>query len=209
MAGTPHELIPTQDTLLQKMQNLQDQSSWKRFFDTYRNLIYGVAVKGGLTPSEAEDVVQETMASVVKHIQGFKYDPAIGSFKAWLLNMTRWRITDQLRKRGPQVPYPEFSEETDLGHGKVNDAMDHAVPELEKLWDAEWEKNLLDAAMTRVKRDLNPKHFQIFDCYVNKGWTPERVAKAFDVPVGQVFLAKHRVTEQIKQEVARLSREMD
>jgi len=208
MANTPPELIPTHESLLNKIKDPLDQSSWRRFFDTYRKLIYGVAVKGGLTSAEAEDVVQETMASVVKHMPAFKYDPAIGSFKAWLLNMTRWRITDQLRKRGPQAPYPEASEETDPGHSKMNDAPDYMLPELEKLWDAEWEKALMDAAITRVKRNLNPKHYQIYDCYVNKGWTPERVGKAFDVPVGQVFVAKHRVTELIKEEVARLQKDL-
>ena len=95
------ELIPTRATLIQRLKNWQDQSSWQDFFDTYWKLIYHVALKGGLSEAEAEDVVQETMISVARHMPTFKYDPAIGSFKAWLLNMTRWRITDQLRQRGP------------------------------------------------------------------------------------------------------------
>src|SRR5580692_1956052 len=101
MEQLAEELIPTRTTLLLRLKDWQDQSGWQDFFDTYWNLIYGVAIKGGLTPMEAEDVVQETMISVAKHMPGFKYDPAIGSFKGWLLTMTRWRMTDQLRKRGP------------------------------------------------------------------------------------------------------------
>src|ERR1700733_12594936 len=116
MATTPDELIPTRATLIQRLKDWQDQSSWQDFFDTYWNLIYGVAVKGGLNPAEAEDVVQETMVSVAKHMPGFQYDPKIGSFKAWLLNMTRWRITDQLRRRGPQVESAEREDENGPGH---------------------------------------------------------------------------------------------
>jgi hypothetical protein len=101
MAEPMDELIPTRATLIQRLKDWQDQSSWQDFFDTYWKLIYGVALKGGLTAAEAQDVVQETMISVAKHMPTFEYDPAIGSFKTWLLNMTRWRITDQLRKRGP------------------------------------------------------------------------------------------------------------
>jgi len=41
-----------------------------------------VALRGGLTRAEAEDVVQETLISVAKHMPTFKYDPTIGSFKA-------------------------------------------------------------------------------------------------------------------------------
>ena len=97
MEQLAEELIPTRTTLLMRLKDWQDHSGWQDFFDTYWNLIYGVALKGGLTPAEAEDAVQETMISVAKHMPGFKYDPAIGSFKRWLLTMTRWRITDQLR----------------------------------------------------------------------------------------------------------------
>src|ERR1700722_12524247 len=99
MAHLSDELIPTRATLLQRLKDWQDQSGWQDFFDTYWALIYGVALKGGLTPAEAEDVVQETMISVAKHMPGFNYDPSVGSFKGWLLKLTRWRMTDQLRKR--------------------------------------------------------------------------------------------------------------
>src|SRR6266853_6318316 len=101
MTAHDDELIPTRATLLERLKNWQDQSSWQDFFDTYWKLIYGVARKAGLIEAEAQDVVQETMMAVDRHMPNFKYDPAIGSFKAWLLNMTRWRIVDQLRKRGP------------------------------------------------------------------------------------------------------------
>src|SRR5580693_2147448 len=157
MEQLAEELIPTRTTLLMRLKDWQDHSGWQDFFDTYWNLIYGVAIKGGLTPAEAEDAVQETMISVAKHMPGFKYDPAIGSFKGWLLTMTRWRITDQLRKRGPQGSQGEAAmDEVTLEKDAV--ALDS---ELEKLWDTEWEANLLKVALSRAKRRLDPKQYQI------------------------------------------------
>ena len=91
-----HNLIPTRYSLLSRLQNWDDQDSWKVFFDTYWRLIYSVALKSGLTESEAQDVVQETIISVAKNIQKFKRDRGLGSFKGWLRNITRWRIADQL-----------------------------------------------------------------------------------------------------------------
>src|SRR5678815_3211087 len=93
------ELIPTRASLLHRLKDWRDQASWQQFFDIYWRLIYGVARRSGLTDSEAQDVVQETMLAVAKHMPGFQYDAANGQFKAWLLNMTRWRIIDQMRKR--------------------------------------------------------------------------------------------------------------
>jgi len=208
MAEPMDELIPTRATLIQRLKDWQDQSSWQDFFDTYWKLIYGVAVRGGLTGAEAQDVVQETMISVAKHMPTFEYDPAIGSFKTWLLNMTRWRITDQLRKRGPFVADHQASEDTATGTRTVDKVVDPAIPDLDVLWDAEWEKNLLDAAMAKIKRRLDPQKYQIFDLYVNKGWAPEKVAATFGVSVDQVYLAKHRTTELIKEEVKRLENNM-
>jgi len=208
MAEPMDELIPTRATLIQRLKNWQDQSSWQEFFDTYWKLIYGVALKRGMTESEAQDVVQETMISAAKHMPDFKYDPALGSFKTWLLNMTRWRITDQLRKRGPFVAGHDSSEGTATRTRTVDKVVDPAGRDLDALWDAEWEKNLLDAAMVKVRQQLDPQKYQIFDLYVNKGWLPEKVATTFGVSVDQVYLAKHRAVELIKEEVKKLEKKI-
>jgi RNA polymerase sigma factor (sigma-70 family) len=205
MVKTAGELIATRTTLIQRLKNWQDRSSWQDFFDTYWKLIYSTATKAGLNGSEAQDVVQETMISVAKHMPNFKYDRAVGSFKAWLLNMTRWRITDQLRKR-QGLPAHDSPEDADaLLMVKI---VDPTSETLEAVWDAEWEKNLLDAAIDKVKRHLDPQKYQVFDFYVNKEWSPDDVAKAFGISISQVYLAKHRVTEMITEEVKKLELQM-
>ena len=202
------ELIPTRATLIQRLKDWRDQSSWQDFFDTYWKLIYGTATKSGLTASEAQDVVQETMISVAKHMPAFKYDPAIGSFKTWLLNMTRWRITDQLRKRGPFVASHSASDDTATGTRTVDKVVDPMSQDLDALWSVEWEKNLLNAAIAKVKRQLDPQKFQIFDLYVNKEWTPEKLAATFGISLNQVYLARNRTIDLIKKEVNRLEKEV-
>jgi RNA polymerase sigma factor (sigma-70 family) len=208
MARPTDELIPTRTTLLERLKDWRDESSWQDFFDTYWKLIYGVAIKRGLTETEAEDVVQETMISVAKHIPTFKYDRSIGSFKGWLLNMTRWRIANQFRKRKPASVHPLRSCDADTGIQPSTMIIDPGIQDWESVWDAEWERNLFDAAMIRVKRRLAPQKFQVFDFYVNKGWRPDKVAKTFGLSMDQVYLAKHRVLQIIKEEVERLKREV-
>src|SRR5436190_12555128 len=96
------DAIPTRDSLLGRLRDWGDEKSWKRFFDTYWRLIYNRAIRAGLTDSEAQDVVQDTVISVCKSMRRFKYDKE-GSFKAWLLKLTNWRVADQLRRRIPGV----------------------------------------------------------------------------------------------------------
>ena len=146
--------------------------------------------------------------SVVKHMPTFQYDPTIGSFKAWLLNMTRWRIVDHVRKRKNQPLNFQSSEETADETKAINRVIDPVSQNLDALWDAEWEKNLLDAALAKVKRQVDPQKYQIFDFYVNKEWAPEKVAKTFGVSIDQIYLIKHRVTNLIKNEVKRIEAEI-
>jgi RNA polymerase sigma-70 factor (ECF subfamily) len=201
-----NELIRTRTTLINRLRNWQDQASWQEFFDTYWKLIYVFAVKSGLTGTEAQDVVQETMLSVAKHMPNFKYDRKIGSFKAWLMNLARWRISDQFRKRDPVCH--SYSHSDDNSNPTNADILgnlpDPAIQNMEALWDEEWKKNLLEAAMAKMKRKLDPQHFQVFDLYVNKEWAPDRIAKTFGIAVGQVYLTKNRVSEALKAEVERL-----
>ena len=78
------EFIPTRQSLLSRLKSWDDQESWRDFFNTYWKLIYGAAVKSGLNDAEAQDVVQDTVITVAKKMEDFKYDPAVDSFKGWL-----------------------------------------------------------------------------------------------------------------------------
>jgi RNA polymerase sigma factor (sigma-70 family) len=199
------ELIQTRVTLLNRLRDWRDHSSWQEFFDIYWKLIYGVARKSGLNEVEAQDVVQETLLSVAKHMPGFKYDPAIGSFKTWLLNMTRWRIIDQSRKRSPAGR--DADSDTSLT-ATLENVPDTNSPDWNARWETDWENNLLTAAMARVRCRLDPLQLQLFDFYVKKDWPPEKVAQTFKVSVNQVYLAKNRVTEMLREEVKRLEKEV-
>src|SRR5438552_776041 len=100
------EFIPTRTSLLGRLKNWEDQESWQEFFDTYWKMLYSVARRAGLNESDAQDVVQETIVAVAKKMPEFKYDPAIGSFKSWLMLIIRRRIIDFFRKRGRHVQPP-------------------------------------------------------------------------------------------------------
>ena|ERR1051326_3334721 len=208
MAHQGEELIPTRATLLQRLKNWQDESSWQEFFDTYWKLIYGVARQAGMTDAEGQDIVQETMVSVARHMPKFKYDPAIGSFKTWLLNITRWRIIDQKRRRAVSANHEPLPDGTETGTGTIERMVDPASDQLDGVWEQEWNQALLDAATAKVKRRVEPQNFQLFDFYVNKNWTPDKVAQMFGVTVDQVYLAKHRITEMVREEVTRLETKM-
>jgi RNA polymerase sigma-70 factor (ECF subfamily) len=169
MQDKPFDPIPTRHSLLNRLKDWGDQTSWQDFFDSYWRLIYNVAVKAGLTDSEAQEVVPETVIAVAKKISEFKADPARGSFSAWLMHTTRWRIADQFRKRvgqasrlsaaGKAGETPALrSEDTGLTDA-INRVPDPAGVRLEAVWNEEWEKNMISAALERVKSKVSPKQY--------------------------------------------------
>jgi len=224
----PHESIPTRQSLLSRLKNWDDQESWREFFDTYWQLIHRVARKAGLREDEAQDVVQETILSVAKKMPTFKYDPAQGSFRGWLFQLTRWRIINQLKKRqnvgqASSLPVQRASVPGEVGvkleasepAGKMpaphlvafaalEEIPDPAGPTLEKLWDIEWQQHVLTAAIARVKTQVSPGQYQMFDLYVNQKMSVSDVTKALGVNAAQLYLAKHRVSALIKKELKKM-----
>jgi len=202
-----HDSIPTRHSLLARMKDWDDQKSWQDFFNTYWRLIYAVAIQSGLTHTEAEEVVQETVISVAKKISDFKNDPAFGSFKSWLMLITRRRIADQFRKRPRSVDsLSGRSDETrtDL----VERIPDPASLNLDAVWEEQWEKNLVDVAMDNVKRQASPRQYLIFYQQVVNQWSARKVAQKYDLNLAQVYMAKYRVSGLIKREVKSLKRKM-
>jgi len=207
------ELIPTRASLLERLKDLGDDASWNDFYQTYRELIYSVARRAGLNETEADEVVQETVIAVAKKMPGFRYDPAIDSFKGWLLMVTRWRILDQLEKRravGIQSPLAPAGrhEENRTRTATVERIPDPSGFALTEIWDQEWQKNLLNAALARIKRQVHPQHYEIYHLLVILGKGVREVAQTLGVNAGQVYLARHRVGALLKKEVKRLEKQM-
>jgi RNA polymerase sigma factor (sigma-70 family) len=189
-----------------RLHDWEDRKHWQEFFDTYGKLIFSAALKSGLTEIEAQEVVQETIITVAKKVGQLRYDPARGSFKGWLLHITRWRIADQFRKRRPGDNQKRASSDTRLT-ATIERVADPKAEELDDFWEREWQENLLAAAMQRLRKRIDAKQFQIFDCYVRKEWPAQKVAAELGVSMGQVYLARHRVTALLKKEIRALQKE--
>ena len=189
---------------MKRLGNWKDHGSWQDFFDTYWKLIYAVAIKAGLSDAEAQDVVQETVVAVAKQMREGGYDRTKSSFKNWLCLITRRRIIDHFRKRtslkNRSRPATDDTSRTDT----VARVPDPASLDLDSVWDEEWRKNLVDAAVERVKQKVAAKQFQIFDLSVLKDLPVREVTKLLKVNTAQVYLARHRISALVKQEVARL-----
>lgn len=204
-----HAYAKTRKSLIARLDNWEDQRTWDEFYQTYWRLIYSVAIKAGLRPEEAFDCVQETILSIAKQSKKKLYDPEQGSFKTWLMNMTRWRINDQFRKRKKDTAMTGGEWADDRKTAVIDRIEDPNGDVLSRLWDVEWKKGIADVALARVKAQVSPKQYQIFDYYVVRQWDAGKVQEKLSVSMAQVYLAKHRVGAVLKKELAKLEDETE
>ena len=216
MPDQPNDSIPTRHSLLNRLKDWGDQTSWQEFFDMYWQLIYNVAIKAGLSDAEAQEVVQETVIGVARKIAEFKADPARGSFSAWLMQLTRWRIADQWRKRqsgidrnaaGVGIQVTESPSDDTGSTGPIERVPDPASVVLESVWREEWERHLMTAALERVKQQVSPRQFQMFDLHVRQNLSVQETARTLQASAASVYMAKHRVARLVKKEVRKLESE--
>jgi len=196
------DLTPTRQSLLERLKDASDDESWRRFFETYWRLIYFTGLKAGLSEVEAQDLVQETVISVFRSRERFQYARQNGSFKKWLLQLTHWRIIDQLRKRQKRLARLNRHGKPGSSHTKLMEQ----IPEppslnLTATWDQEWIDNLMQAAVETVKKKVNPKHWQIFDLYTFQEWPIRRITAALGVSAARVYLVKHRLRKMLRKEL--------
>jgi RNA polymerase sigma-70 factor (ECF subfamily) len=202
------ELEPTRRSLLDRLRNLDDYESWQHFFDTYWKLIYGAALKFGLSVQEAEDVVQETIIGVARKMETFRYDPTKCSFKGWLMCVTERRVIDRLRKRQtrPQSFAPLRTDTATDGESvEIPDIQAHRA--FEGMWDTEWENHQLAAAIERVKQRVSPEHYQIYYLRSVKNLEARAVAELLGVGTAKVYVVHHRITRLLRRELKAFDRE--
>ena len=204
-----YESVPTRSSLLSRLRNVGDEASWRLFFETYWRLIYNVARKSGLEDADAQDVVQETVIAVARRMPEFRYDPSRGSFKHWLLLITRRRLQDHLRRRyrSLEVACGSGAETTGKAPSVENLPAPGLPPDaqLEAAWEEEWQENFFQAALTQVRQQTKPKHYQVFDCCVLQGVKPAAAARMLGLSAAQVYLANHRISSMVK----RIARELE
>lgn len=197
------DLIATRQSLLSRIKDWGDDDSWRDFFETYWRLIYRIARDSGLQPSDAQEVVQETLVTVSKAIQSFEYSPTRGTFKGWLRNTTRWRINDHVRK----MKLEEAKQAAVMAAMPCRPDSTHSTDSFDADWDAEWDSNLRETALERLKKTISPKHFQIFELAFLREWDIAKVAATLQLRAAYVYVVKHRVKAKLATEIKRLRRD--
>ena len=188
-------LSVTRQSLVQRLHVWDDDVSWRRFFERYWQLIYNVARSAGLSDADSQDVV----IYVCKKINNYRSE--VGSFRKWLRVVTRSRIIDRYRKEKRHQNGRKHNLEDSRKTPHMERQPDPMQLDIERIYEKQWAKAVVDAALVMVRGKVKPRHYQIYDSVVLKEWAPRDVADMFGISVPQVYLIRHRVGKVVEKAV--------
>jgi len=192
----------TDPGLLRRMAMASDSDAWSEFHDRYHVFIRELATRNGLPEHDAKDLEQLVLLGLVEGIVGFKPRPRRGSFRRWLAQRVRWRITDfvRARRRDREDPLPDQDGDSERAlPGLIEEAVD-----LAEAMDRTERVALVRTALCSLSARMNPKNIQAFDLVVLQGSSPEQAARVLRMSRASVYLACHRVEKALKKRVAEM-----
>ncbi len=177
----------TSASLLIRLKDPAESAAWDRFVKLYSPLLFFWARRQGLQDSDAADLVQDVMATLVQKMPEFLYDRGKG-FRDWLKTvlLNKWR--DRLRKRAPVFIKDEA----------LQQLADSAVEGFE---EAEYRAFIVKQALELMQAEFSPKTWKACWEHVVQGRSAAEVAAELGISEGSVYVAKSRVLARLRVEL--------
>jgi RNA polymerase sigma-70 factor (ECF subfamily) len=184
----------TQQSLLLRAQN-GEQDAWKDLTDLYHPLILGWLRRQGVPARDLDDLSQEVLLSVVKHLPRFEHTGQRGAFRSWLRTIVCSRTSDYWRSA-------EQGHQADGGSGTTAALEQIADPnsDLNRRWDEEHDRYVIDCLLDLVEEEFEPATVRAFRLLALDGAAGAEVAAELGLSVAAVYVAKSRVLQRIRQE---------
>src|SRR5262245_19332302 len=188
----------TSPTLLGRLRRSPaDQAAWAEFVDRYGPRILAWCRHWQLQDADAHDVTQTVLAGLAKKLRTFEYD-ATRSFRGWLKTLTRHAWHDLQHAEQRHAPGSGDSEV--LERLQTVEAREDLIAHLEQEFDLE----VLEEAMTRVRLRVQPHTWEAFRLTAQEGLPGAEAAQRLGMKMGTVFVARNKVQNMLREEVCRL-----
>jgi RNA polymerase sigma-70 factor, ECF subfamily len=184
----------TRQSLLLRAQTGETEA-WRDLTDMYRPLILGWLHRQGVPTRDVEDLSQEVLLSVVKHLPGFEHSGQRGAFRSWLRSIVCSRTVDYWRAI-------DSATAAQGGSGATAALQEIADPdsELNRQWDEEHDRYVLNCLLDLVEEEFEPITLRAFRRLALDGVSGAEAAAELGLSMAAVYVAKSRVLARIRQE---------
>jgi RNA polymerase sigma-70 factor (ECF subfamily) len=193
-----HAESGTGSTLLVLLRDPADPQAWKAFVQRYTPVVAAWCRRWKLQNADVQDVTQEVLLKLARHLHQFSYDPAKGRFRDWLVTVARhvWSDIRESRRRagwGSGDPHIQQLLEEQADRDGLLEALDQ-----------EFLVELYEEAKARVQLRVSRSTWQAFQLLAVEGCSGAEVAAQLHMKVATVYVAKNRVQKMLQEEVHKL-----
>lgn len=184
----------TRQSLLLRAQT-GEVDAWETLAGLYRPLIVGWLNRQGVPAGDLDDVSQDVLLSLVKHLPAFQHSGHRGAFRAWLRTIVCSRTADYWRGI-------DAGGHAAGGSGAMAALQQMADPDsdLNRQWDEEHDRYVLNCLLDLVDEEFEPATVRAFRRLALDGATGAEAAQELGMSVAAVYVAKSRVLQRIRQE---------
>jgi RNA polymerase sigma-70 factor, ECF subfamily len=180
----------TSISLLERLRQPFDQEAWERFVRLYTPLMNHWARRLGGQGQDAEDLVQDVFALLVRKLPEFRYDGR-KSFRGWLWTVTLNKWRQKQRQRGA----------ADTASGADALALLEDPAGTDAVEKAEYQDYLVGRALQLMQSEFRPATWQACWQLIVVGRPAEEVAAELGMGIDAVYAAKSRVLRRLRREL--------
>ena len=162
-----------------------DESGLERLYDGTLGHVHGLALRVTSDADAAEDVVADTYLQAWQ--QAGRYDATRGTPLAWLLNMTRSRALDHLRRRGTVMALDETVAEARYALEQTDEDPLSLVMALQR-----------DARLRVAISALSPTAQRLLGLAFFRGLSHGEIAELTGLPLGTVKSHLRRAQDSLR-----------
>lgn len=190
----------TRQTLIHRARNPSDGQAWEDFEIYYRDFISIVLNKMIKNIHTREDLSQEVLVKVWKSLQKMELGKNNAKFRTWLSTVIKNTVLNFLERE-------KHRKTVDLD--QVIAVMEpEKESEVDAMIEAEWEKNVTNLALERLRKAFTGKAVEVFILSV-EGMSTEDICEKLDVKSNTVYVLKNRVKSRFVEEIKQLRDELE
>ncbi|MEM9644852.1 MAG: sigma-70 family RNA polymerase sigma factor [Planctomycetota bacterium] len=186
----------TRASLIGRLVDPGDVAAWRQLVEIYGPLVYRIARQKGLQPADADDLVQEVLASVAQSVEGWIRRPDRGRFRSWLFCIARNSAINLLTR-------PRYRPLAAGGGMAVETLERVAVGEAEAI-EMEYQRQVFRWAAGEVRQHVTEATWEAFWKTSVEGESVSAIAQKLEMSVGAIYIARSRVMTKIRSTIATL-----
>lgn len=188
----------TRETLISRVQDQHDETSWEEFVHVYRRYIYAIIRSMNINEHDTEDILQQVLINLWNSLPKMDYSK-INRFRSWLSTVTKNCVTDFIRKRTRDANRLERAGQDET----LTYLSSIRLPDIDHIAEREWEIHLTNLALENIESLFSGKAIEVFRLTL-KGLSVEQIATELDLKENSVYRLKNRVKDRLIQEIVHL-----